>query len=117
MTAPDVSAHPKNLGAVLPTHVAQRLRRLIFTSQATIDRDGHGCLAITCEPPHVTWTGLDDVEVTVYDTGDPDAGTRRFRVTVEAIDEDLATPDTDEAAQPAPPDRPPPVSQAARRAG
>lgn len=81
-------AHPKNLGAVLPAHIAQRFRRLIWSSHATIDRDGdgHGCLAVTCEPPHVTWTGLDDVEVTVYDTGDPDVGTRRFRITVEAID-------------------------------
>ena len=88
------TAHPATLGDTLPAHLAFRLRRLIHAAQATIDRDGHGYLAVTCEPAHVTYTGLEHVDVTVYDTGDPDAGTRTFRVTVEAIDGGLTGHDT-----------------------
>jgi hypothetical protein len=39
-------AHPHSLGDVQPSHLAQRLRRLIWSSHATIDRDGHGYLTL-----------------------------------------------------------------------
>ena len=92
------TAHPATLGDTLPAHIAFRLRRLISTAQATIDRDGHGYLAMACEPAHVTYTGLDHVIVTVYDTGDPDQAPRQFRLTVEAI-EDLPYHDVDPAEE------------------
>ena len=81
-------ARPKTLGNVQPAHVAQRLRRLVFTSDATIDRDGHGYLAVTCSPPHRTFDGMPTVEVTVRDTGDPDQAPRMFLITVTAVDPD-----------------------------